>query len=451
MKAGQTLITLRYPERETALANQEVKIQQQRRILQRHQQEIVEAKEQIAADEIKLRPLVAGAREGAIAREQVYEQQDKLRETRATLRDAQADARTAALELEAFQLERKRIQQEVRDSIVTAPIDGVVLGVNVKNGDGVEFRTNLLTIGDPRQVLVKLQLSTLNATQVRPHQLARVSVISPDRQTFTGRIQSLYPQAIGEEEEEQSSGGGSKQSNQSSSSDRPAVPSIVLLDTPTRTLIPGSRVNVEILLQQRQNVIVLPTEIVQRDDDDDSEPFVWVRDSQGNAQKRPVKLGLEGLTLEQRYPGFSFWAWNNVDDLIQQQQTLELATRGLMVVGAIALLVGGVGIANITIASVTERTSEIGIRRAVGATQREIALQFVLEAALLSLASGTVALVVVHVVALNVADAFDLPYEFEGRIAALALGSALVVGVGAGFPPALRASQLDPVQALRSQ
>jgi putative ABC transport system permease protein len=114
-------------------------------------------------------------------------------------------------------------------------------------------------------------------------------------------------------------------------------------------------------------------------------------------------------------------------------------------------LVGGVGIANITIASVTERTSEIGIRRAVGATQREIALQFVLEAALLSLASGTVALVVVHVVALNVADAFDLPYEFEGRIAALALGSALVVGVGAGFPPALRASQLDPVQALRSQ
>lgn len=178
----------------------------------------------------------------------------------------------------------------------------------------------------------------------------------------------------------------------------------------------------------------------------------------GSIQIRPYRLeDLPDLSdraievLEQRYPGFSFWAWNNVDDLIQQQQTLELATRGLMVVGAIALLVGGVGIANITIASVTERTSEIGIRRAVGATQREIALQFVLEAALLSLVSGTVALVVVHVVAVNVADVFDLPYEFEGRIAALALGSALVVGVGAGFPPALRASQLDPVQALRSQ
>jgi putative ABC transport system permease protein len=178
----------------------------------------------------------------------------------------------------------------------------------------------------------------------------------------------------------------------------------------------------------------------------------------GSIQIRPYRLeDLEDLSdravelLEQRYPGFSFWAWNNVEDLIQQQKTLELATRGLMVVGAIALLVGGVGIANIMIASVTERTSEIGIRRAVGATQHDIALQFVLEAALLSLVGGTVALGVVHVVAANVTEIFDLPYQFEVRIAALALGSALVVGVGAGFPPALRASQLDPVQALRSQ
>ncbi|MDM9379813.1 efflux RND transporter periplasmic adaptor subunit [Chlorogloeopsis sp. ULAP01] len=291
IQAGQTLITLRYPERQTALANQEVKIQQQRRILERHRLQIAEAKEQIRADELKLRPLVAGAKEGAISRVQVYEQEDKLRETRAKLRDAQADARTAALELEALQLERKRIQQEVQDSIVTAPIDGVVLGVNVKNGDGVEFRTNLLTVGDPRQVLVKLQLSTLNATQVRPNQLARVRAIGSDRQTFTGRIQSLYPQAVKAEEAEPS--GGSQKTSKSSSSEQPAVPAIVLLDTPTRTLIPGSRVNVEILLKQRQNVVVLPTEAIQREE---SEPFVWVRDSQGNAQKRLVKLGLEGLT-----------------------------------------------------------------------------------------------------------------------------------------------------------
>lgn len=178
----------------------------------------------------------------------------------------------------------------------------------------------------------------------------------------------------------------------------------------------------------------------------------------GSIQMRPYKLeDLEDLSqqaeelLQQRFPGQKFRLWNNVSDILQQQKTLEMASRGLTVVGVIALIVGGVGIANIMIASVTERTAEIGLRRAVGATQQEIMLQFILEAALLSLIGGTAGLGVVHGLTVVVADTFNLPYQFEGRIAALALGSALVVGVGAGLPPALRASQLDPVKALRSQ
>lgn len=103
------------------------------------------------------------------------------------------------------------------------------------------------------------------------------------------------------------------------------------------------------------------------------------------------------------------------------------------------------------IASVTERTSEIGLRRALGATQREIMLQFILEAMLLSLIGGTIAVGAVHGLTLIVTDTFDLPYEFEIAAAGLAIGSALVVGVGAGFVPALQASQLDPGKALRSQ
>lgn len=157
------------------------------------------------------------------------------------------------------------------------------------------------------------------------------------------------------------------------------------------------------------------------------------------------------LLLGQRFPGRTFWTSNNVEDILQQQKTLELASRALTVVGMISLLVGGVGIANIMIASVTERTSEIGLRRALGATQREIMLQFILEATLLSLLGGTVALGVVHGLTVVVTDTFNLPYQFAAKTAALALGSALLVGVGAGFPPALRASQLDPVKALRSQ
>ena len=134
----------------------------------------------------------------------------------------------------------------------------------------------------------------------------------------------------------------------------------------------------------------------------------------------------------------------------RQQQILQMTSLALSSVGVISLLVGGVGIANITIAAVVERTSEIGLRRAIGATQREIMLQFILEAALSSLIGGTFALVTVHGLTVVVAKTFTLPYEFEMSTAALSLGSALLVGVGAGFIPALRASKLDPVKALRS-
>ncbi|MEB3830560.1 ABC transporter permease [Phormidium sp. CCY1219] len=155
--------------------------------------------------------------------------------------------------------------------------------------------------------------------------------------------------------------------------------------------------------------------------------------------------------LEQRFPEADIYVGNNIRRIIEQKKTLEMASRALLAVGAIALLVGGVGIANITIAAVMERTPEIGLRRALGATQLDIMWQFILEAAILSLLGGAIAIGTVHGLTLIVADTFELPYQFNKTTAALALGSALLVGVGAGFPPALRASQLDPVQALRSR
>ncbi|MGB3495683.1 MAG: FtsX-like permease family protein, partial [Elainellaceae cyanobacterium] len=146
-----------------------------------------------------------------------------------------------------------------------------------------------------------------------------------------------------------------------------------------------------------------------------------------------------------------FWVWNNVEDILEQQATLRLASRALTAVGAISLLVGGVGIANIMVASVAERTSEIGLRRAIGATQQEIMVQFILEAVLLSMIGGVGAIATVHALASTVAQQFELPYEFEAEIAAIAISSAVVVGIGSSFFPALQASQLDPVLALRSE
>jgi len=170
---------------------------------------------------------------------------------------------------------------------------------------------------------------------------------------------------------------------------------------------------------------------------------------------KDIKEDIKGMqkqakkVLKQRFPKAKFYVGNNVQEILEQQETLELTSRALLAVGIISLLVGGVGIANITIAAVIERTPEIGLRRAIGATQRDILLQFILEAVILSLAGGIAAIVTVHGLTVVVADVFKLPYKFESNTAALALGAALAVGVGAGFFPALRASQLDPVKALR--
>ena len=153
--------------------------------------------------------------------------------------------------------------------------------------------------------------------------------------------------------------------------------------------------------------------------------------------------------LTQQFPGANIYGYNNVEEILQQKQIWDLATKGLTGVGLISLLISGVGIANITIAAVIERTSEIGLRRAIGATRREVLTQFILEAVILSLVGGGGAIATVHGLTSLVSQSFDLPYKFETRTAAFSLGSAVLVGVGACFVPALRASRLDPVKALR--
>ncbi len=164
------------------------------------------------------------------------------------------------------------------------------------------------------------------------------------------------------------------------------------------------------------------------------------------------ELGQQAKTLlQQQRPDRRLWDFNNAKDIFAKQKTLDMAAQALTVVAAISLLIGGVGIANVMIASVTERTPEIGLRRAIGATKQDVMLQFILEAASLSLIGGTLALVSIHGLTLVVAEQFDLPYQFELDTGAIALGSALLVGVTAGLPPALRASQLDPIKALRSE
>ncbi|NEZ62711.1 ABC transporter permease [Leptolyngbyaceae cyanobacterium CCMR0082] len=155
--------------------------------------------------------------------------------------------------------------------------------------------------------------------------------------------------------------------------------------------------------------------------------------------------------LQQSFPQAEVHVWSNADDLLEDLEVQKIASAALTAVGLIALVIGGVGIANITVAAVLERTKEIGIRRAIGASKLEVMSQFILEAVILSLLGGAVAVATVHgLTQAATTIVIEAPYRFSSRNAALSMGAAVVVGVGASFIPALRATQVDIVKALRS-
>jgi putative ABC transport system permease protein len=128
--------------------------------------------------------------------------------------------------------------------------------------------------------------------------------------------------------------------------------------------------------------------------------------------------------------------------------TAVIGTAGLSMTG-LALLVGGIGIMNVMFVSVTERTREIGVRKALGAKRRAILLQFLMESAVICLLGGVAALALAWPVTLVMQK--WLPATISPSIAAIALGVSAGTGIIAGFLPAWRAARLNPVDALRSE
>jgi putative ABC transport system permease protein len=132
-----------------------------------------------------------------------------------------------------------------------------------------------------------------------------------------------------------------------------------------------------------------------------------------------------------------------------QQEGTKTLTTLLASIAAVSLLVGGIGIMNIMLVSVTERTREIGVRMAVGATPVNILLQFLVEALTLAVAGGIIGVAIGIFTAGRLAAKFGWPVLIRPDIVAVSVGFSALVGVVFGLYPARKASKLDPIEALR--
>jgi putative ABC transport system permease protein len=131
--------------------------------------------------------------------------------------------------------------------------------------------------------------------------------------------------------------------------------------------------------------------------------------------------------------------------------TTKILTMLLGAVAAVSLLVGGIGIMNIMLVSVTERTREIGIRLAIGALEREVLLQFLIEAVVLSSLGGLIGIAIATAASIALAGAMNVPYLFDPGINLLSFLFSAAIGVIFGYFPARRAASLNPIDALRHE
>src|ERR1051326_3336181 len=140
----------------------------------------------------------------------------------------------------------------------------------------------------------------------------------------------------------------------------------------------------------------------------------------------------------------------NPEDIIQAQlEASRTLTLLLVAIASISLVVGGIGIMNVMLVSVTERTREIGVRVSVGATEEAIQIQFLAESVLLSLVGGAAGVIVGIVASFFVGRTLEWPMELSAKAVLLAALFSIAVGVFFGYYPARKASLMDPIEALR--
>ncbi len=203
------------------------------------------------------------------------------------------------------------------------------------------------------------------------------------------------------------------------------------------------------------DTILMPIRAFQRriaGNTDVSRIYVSAKDG---ADTTKVQADIERLLRERRNITTAKEDDFSVRDMRQIAQTTAGTTAvltGLLgAVAAISLLVGGIGVMNIMLVSVTERTREIGIRLAIGALEEQVLLQFLVEAVVLSLFGGFIGILVGLTLAALATSALKVPFLVDPAIILLAFSFSAVVGIVFGYFPARRAARLDPIEALRHE
>jgi putative ABC transport system permease protein len=168
-----------------------------------------------------------------------------------------------------------------------------------------------------------------------------------------------------------------------------------------------------------------------------------------------VKAGITQLLRERRKLADSDEDNFNVLDTKQLAEALsgttQVMTTLLGAVAAVSLLVGGIGIMNIMLVSVTERTREIGLRLAIGALEREVLLQFLIEAVVLASLGGLIGIVLATGASLGLSSVMKVPYLFNPGVNVISFIFSAGIGVLFGYFPARRAARMDPIEALRHE
>ncbi|MFZ2306309.1 MAG: ABC transporter permease [Rhodoferax sp.] len=205
----------------------------------------------------------------------------------------------------------------------------------------------------------------------------------------------------------------------------------------------------------QDDVVLVPIKTLQRRITGNTRVNTLLVSMQDGSDGTRVTAGITQLLRERRKLASTDEDNFNVLDTKQLADTMAGTTKVMtMLLGAVAavsLLVGGIGIMNIMLVSVTERTREIGLRLAIGALEREVLLQFLIEAVVLAALGGLIGIVLATIASIGLASLMAVPYTFNLAVNVLSFVFSAVIGVVFGYFPARRAARLDPIEALRHE